>query len=135
MSGNRWSAEKLRRQSCGQRDPGSDDERLACGRRGRVPDRLFVLEPGAHARLRDRFDNERRGQLRGVVTDAKPLAHEIGHELLEPGQILEPALEDSHLFATIHAVDLENRLRMDFAHRANGMLLQPSVASASFNLP
>ena len=100
-----------------------DDERLARGRGSGVADRRFVLEPRAHAGLRDRLDDRRRRQLRGVVPHAQPLPDEVGHDVLEPGQRFQPALENRDFLAAIHAVDLEDRLGVDLADGARDLLI------------
>ncbi len=118
--------EKLQQQARAKRDAGDNDEHLARRRGGGMADRLFVLEPRTHARFGDRFGNRRRRELRGVVTDTQTLADEIRNEILEPGQRLQPALENRHLLAAIHAFDLEDRLGVDFADGACDLLVSQS---------
>ena len=127
------SIEELEQQAGAERGARRDDERLPGGRGRGVADRLLVLEPRAHAGLRDRLDDRRRRQLRGVVAHAQPLADEVGHEVLEPRQRLQPALEDRDLLAAIHAVDLEDRLGVDFADGAGDLLICQCFATASFS--
>ena len=109
------------------------DERLP-GRRGRgMADRLLVLEPRPHAGLRHRLDDRSGRQLGGVVSHAKALPDQIGHEVLEPGQRLQPALENRDLFAAIHPVDLEDRLGVDLADGARDVLICQVCQTASFS--
>jgi hypothetical protein len=103
-------------------DEGARDEheRPARGRRRRGPDRLIVLEPGTHPRLRDRFRDRRRIQPCGVIRDSQPLVQHVSRNRLETGELLEPLLEDGHFFVAVHPLDLENRLGVDFANLAGG---------------
>ena len=75
-----------------------------------------MLEPGAHARLRNGFSDPRGRQLRGVVLDPEALPDDVGVEGLEAGQRLQPVLEDRHLLVAVHSLDLEDRLGVQFAN-------------------
>ncbi len=97
------------------------------------PTGCFVLEPRPHAGLRHRLDNRSRRQLRGVVSHAQPLPDEVGHDVLEPRQRFQPALEDRDFLAAIHAVDLEDRLGVDFANGARDLLICQCLPRASFS--
>ena len=57
-------------------------------------------------------------ELRGVVLDAEALADDVRVERLEPGQPLQPPLEDRHLLVAVHALDLEDRFGVQLADRA-----------------
>ena len=67
--------------------------------------------------LRDGLGDARRGQLRRVVLNPKALANHVGVEHLEPGQRFQAVLEDRDLFMTVHPLDPEDRLGVQFANR------------------
>ncbi len=115
------SAGKLQDEPGREKETGSDHQPFAPQRRLRRP-WLFVLEPGTHARLSDGLCNSRGGELGGVVLNAQALADDVGVEGLEPGQSLEAMLEDRHFFVAVHALDLEDRLSVQFANGALGHL-------------
>ena len=118
----------------GQRPAGTPEpqtRRSAARRSRRRPARGFlVLEPRAHAGLRDGFGDARRRQLRGVVLDAQPLADDVGVERLEAGQPLQAALEDRDFFVAVHALDAEDRfgvqLQADSRRRRRSSRLPPA---------
>jgi hypothetical protein len=100
-----------------------------------VPNRHLVLEPRAHARLRDSLDDGGGRQLRGVIAHAKPLPDKVGRQILQPGRRLQPALEDRNFLAAIHPVDLEDRLCVDLADGRIRPAYWPSSERAWFSLP
>ena len=59
-------------------------------------------------------------QLGGVVFHVQPLPHQVGGEVLEAGQVLEPPLEQRDFLAAVHAFDLEGRLGVQLADGAGG---------------
>ena len=93
-------------------------EQPADGRRRVRPDRLFVFQPGAHARLRDGLGDGGGAQPGGVVLHAQALAEHVGVERFEAGQVAETPLEDGDFLVTVHPLDLEDRLGVDLADRA-----------------
>jgi hypothetical protein len=48
----------------------------------------------------------------------EPLTDEVGGDCFEPGQRLEAALEDDHLFIAVHALDTEHGLGVQLADGA-----------------
>jgi hypothetical protein len=108
--------QKTRRERCARHD----DQHLSNSGRRACPNRLLVLEPRTHSRLGDGLNDGIGGELCRVIAHAETLANDIGHQVLEPWQACQPTLEDRHLFTAIHAIDLEDRLRMNLA---NGALL------------
>ncbi len=75
-----------------------------------------MLEPGPHARLGHGFGNPRGRQLRRVVLDPQPLADHVGVERFEPGERLQPMLEDRDFLVAVHPLDLEDRLGVQLAN-------------------
>ena len=80
--------------------------------------RLLVLEPHAHAGLPDGIDHGGRRQLRGVILNVQALADDVGRHRLETRQRLEPPLENDDFLVAVHALDAEDRLRVQLARRA-----------------
>ena len=76
---------------------------------------LLVLEPRPHAGLRHGFGDAGGRQLRRVVLDPQSLADDVGVERLEPGERLQPVLEDRDLLVAVHALDLEDRFGVQLA--------------------
>src|SRR5262249_7374882 len=111
-------AGQLERHARARQHSRQDDEHASGRRRGRRPDGLFVLEPGAHPRLRDRFRNGHRGQLRRVVIDVHALPENVGVQRLEPRELLQTFFEDRHFLVAVHALDLERRLGVELADLA-----------------
>ena len=58
-------------------------------------------------------------QLGGVVFDVQPLADDVGRHRLQAGERLQPALEDDHFLVAVHALDAEDRFRVQLARRAD----------------
>ena len=75
-----------------------------------------MLEPGPHARLRDGFGDPGGRQLGGVVLDPEALADDVGVERFEAGERLQTLLEDRDFLVAVHALDLEDRLGVQFAN-------------------
>ena len=94
-------------------------------------DRLLVLEPRAHAGVGDGVGDRRRRQLRGVVLHVQALAHEVGGEVLEARQVLEPPLDERHFLAAVHALDLEGRLGVQLADGAGRHALAAAAPPAA----
>ena len=92
------------------------EQPLAASRPTAVARRRFlVLEPGAHAGLRDGFRDRSGRQLCRVVLDPESLPHHVGVERLEAREPFQPALEDRHFLVAVHALDLERRLGVQLA--------------------
>ena len=112
-------AGRLQNQAGGKGAARQEDETFApLGGRHRA--RRLVLEPGAHARLRDGFSDAGGGELRRVVLDLQALTDDVGVERLEAGQLRQAPLEDGDLFVTVHPLDLEDRFRVQLADGAGG---------------
>jgi hypothetical protein len=75
-----------------------------------------VLQPRTHARLGDGFSDPRGRQLRCVVLDPEALADHVSVKGLEAGERLQPVLEDRDFLVTVHSLDLEDRLGVQFAN-------------------
>ncbi len=98
-----------------------DEQRAApAGARLVGRDRLLVLEPGAHPGVGDGVGDRGGRELRRVVLDVQPLGHHVRGEGLDARQRLEAALDERHLFAAVHALDLERRFGVQLADRAGG---------------
>ena len=100
----------------GARDRDQDLPRARLSLRRR--DRLLVLQPRPHAGVGDGIGDRRRRQLRGVVLHVEPLAHEVGGEIFEAREVLEPPLEHCDFLAAVHPLDLEGRLGVELTDRA-----------------
>ena len=73
------------------------------GRRGRRRDGLLVLEPGAHAGLGDRVDDDVGRQQRGVVLHMQALADDVRGDVFDAAERRQAALQDGGLLAAAHA--------------------------------
>ena len=85
--------------------------------------------------LADRVDHRRRRQLGGVVLDVQPLADEVGRHRLEPGQRLQPALEDDDLLVAVHPLDAEDGLGVELARGADDWSGEPAMSDLSGSRP
>ena len=117
-------------QNGGELSQSQAGRRTGCGRL-----RLLVLEPGSHAGTRHGFRNDRSRQLGGIVLDAQPLPHHVGIERLEAGEALQAALEDRDLLVAVHALDLENRLRVQLADATGGHMVRENSIPARVSQP
>src|SRR2546427_10843719 len=112
---------ELRKKAGAERAARGEHQHLADARLALGPgDRLFVLEPRAHAGVGYGAGDCGRGQLRGVVLHVQPLADHVHGERLEADEVLEAPLEHRNFFAAVHALDLEGRLGVQLADGTGG---------------